>query len=457
MHGYTYSNNSPITFSDPSGMWLVGGEDPYTGNQYGVRNNSDGSQTQIGTPPASSGSNGRGVNSRVNSDGGGYINGIRVHPQDTRDFTKLLAVVHDENLGKRKVGYDIHGSQASRYDTTWMIINACGRLKNTSAACSKDFLADIERIKFSSPDFPGGYGRSGGSRSAASSVAKQARKLAKKAGEDGCSFTGETAVVMADGSTKPIAEVKAGDQVLASNPETGEKGARTVTAVKVHDDTVQDLALEDGSRVTTTFDHPLWNETDREWQWAEKLDRGDSLLSANGERVKVAGMVPVTSRWAPAYDLTVAELQSYFVVAGQKPVLVHNCPMRIWRVGNGNAEDSKQDPVSPDQWILSGEALEKGSHFFVVMPDWEVRAFPHPDYENGAEGFYPGHSSLSERKDVIAAGEFQVDSRGVITEFSNFSGHYHPDHKTENIIRDALDDAGFDLSHARWTPHAYGK
>ncbi|WP_051795056.1 RHS repeat-associated core domain-containing protein [Kibdelosporangium aridum] len=448
MHGYTYSNNSPITFSDPSGTWLVGGEDPYTGNQYGVRNNSDGSQTWIGTPPATSGSNGRGVNSRINPNGGGYINGIRIYADDTRDFTKLLAIVHDENLGKHKTGYSIHGTQASRYDTAWMILNACGRLKDTSAACSKDFVADIEHIKFSSPDFPSGHGRSGGTRSAAKAAAKEAKKLAKKASE-GCSFTAETVVVMGDGTRKPISEVKPGDQVLASNPETGEKGARTVTAVKVHDDTVQDLELVDGSRVTTTFDHPIWNETDREWQWAQKLDRGDSLLGANGERVKVGGLVPVTSRWAPAYDLTVADLRSFYVVAGQQPLLVHNCPQRrLYRVGNDGADDSIQEPISPDQWILNGETLDEGDYFFVVMPDNEVRAFKYGDHGGG-------HSSLSERMDVVAAGEFEVNSRGVITEFSNFSGHYWPKATTEDVIVEAFSQHGFDLDNAKfkpWTP-----
>jgi hypothetical protein len=45
------------------------------------------------------------------------------------------------------------------------------------------------------------------------------------------SFTGSTGVVMADGSTKPIAEVKVGDKVKDSVP--GAKGTETHTVQKV--------------------------------------------------------------------------------------------------------------------------------------------------------------------------------------------------------------------------------
>lgn len=40
------------------------------------------------------------------------------------------------------------------------------------------------------------------------------------------SFSGDTAVLMADGSSKPIAKVKVGDKVLATDPETGRAAGR---------------------------------------------------------------------------------------------------------------------------------------------------------------------------------------------------------------------------------------
>src|SRR5690606_8905243 len=58
------------------------------------------------------------------------------------------------------------------------------------------------------------------------------RSTAKKCN----SFVGETLVLMADGSRKPIREIVVGDQVIASDPETGVRGAREVTHVWIHPD-----------------------------------------------------------------------------------------------------------------------------------------------------------------------------------------------------------------------------
>lgn len=43
------------------------------------------------------------------------------------------------------------------------------------------------------------------------------------------SFAGDTLVLMADGTKKPIKDVKPGDKVMATDPETGETGPRKVS------------------------------------------------------------------------------------------------------------------------------------------------------------------------------------------------------------------------------------
>jgi hypothetical protein len=55
---------------------------------------------------------------------------------------------------------------------------------------------------------------------------------------EGCSFSGDTEVLMAGGTTKPIEDVQVGDDVLATDPVTGERGPRKVTELWVHDDQV---------------------------------------------------------------------------------------------------------------------------------------------------------------------------------------------------------------------------
>jgi hypothetical protein len=76
-----------------------------------------------------------------------------------------------------------------------------------------------------------------------------------------------------------------------------------------------DLEIGDGI-VTTTEDHPFWNASDRAWQRADELDAGEIVLTADGDRVAVAGIDWATRTGGVAYILTVADLHTYFVAAG---------------------------------------------------------------------------------------------------------------------------------------------
>ena len=130
-------------------------------------------------------------------------------------------------------------------------------------------------------------------------------------------------MLLADGNTQPIGEIDVSDWVVAADPETGERGPRQVTAVWVHQDQLVDLEIGDGT-VTTTEDHPFWNVSDREWQRADELDAGESLLTAGGDLIAVGGMDWATRTGGIAYNLSVADLHTYFVVVGDQPALVHN-------------------------------------------------------------------------------------------------------------------------------------
>ncbi|WP_344126473.1 RHS repeat-associated core domain-containing protein [Luedemannella flava] len=138
------------------------------------------------------------------------------------------------------------------------------------------------------------------------------------------SFSADTPVLLADGTTKPIDEIRVGDIVVATDPATGEQGPRLVTNIWVHDDILVDLVLQNGLTISTTEDHLFWNETDQQWQEAQFMDKGDRVLALGMSTVAVDSLNWKTIHRAAAYNLTVDDLHTYYVLAGSTPVLVHN-------------------------------------------------------------------------------------------------------------------------------------
>ncbi|MFC2360768.1 MAG: polymorphic toxin-type HINT domain-containing protein, partial [Actinomyces dentalis] len=95
-------------------------------------------------------------------------------------------------------------------------------------------------------------------------------------------FTADTPVVMADGSTRPIARVEVGDRVLAHNPHTGADEAREVLDAPVHEDAVTwRVSTDDGGTVTTTPTHRFWVQG-AGWTKAQDLVPGDRLRTTAG-------------------------------------------------------------------------------------------------------------------------------------------------------------------------------
>jgi hypothetical protein len=84
------------------------------------------------------------------------------------------------------------------------------------------------------------------------------------------------------------------------------------------------LKMQDGDVITTTEDHPFYNLTDRQWQRADELDRGDLLKTPDGSQVRVARLDTHTPKVTRAYNLSVEGIHTYYVLAGNTPVLVHN-------------------------------------------------------------------------------------------------------------------------------------
>lgn len=144
------------------------------------------------------------------------------------------------------------------------------------------------------------------------------------------SFVPGTAVLMADGTTRRIEDVELGDLVWAADPETGEEGPREVTRLITRhgDKTLVEIEI-DGERVTATDHHPIWVDNDGEWVDAEDLQPGDHLLDEDGVTLLVDD---IDIRRVPnqtVYNLTVDDLHTFFVLAGDEAILTHNnnCPV----------------------------------------------------------------------------------------------------------------------------------
>jgi hypothetical protein len=162
------------------------------------------------------------------------------------------------------------------------------------------------------------------------------------------SFDPATPVLMADGTVRRIDEIQIGDEVLATDPDTGDTEAKKVTALHRHTDTLlTDVTVSpepaavpaggegEGDRSTrgppltvikTTAHHPFWDATTRQWVDAAELEPGSSTLVGPDGEVQYVVAVETYTGAAPMRDLTVATIHTYYVVAGDTPVLVHNTP-----------------------------------------------------------------------------------------------------------------------------------
>jgi hypothetical protein len=151
----------------------------------------------------------------------------------------------------------------------------------------------------------------------------------------GCnSFTATTSVLMADGTTKAIKDVHAGDVVLATDPTTGKTAKRKVTdqiegqgekrlvRLTVDTDGVRGNATAD---ITATDGHPFWSPDLETWVKAADLAAGSWLRTSAGTYVQVTAVTRWTAGDQHVYNLTVDATHTFYVLAGSAAVLVHNC------------------------------------------------------------------------------------------------------------------------------------
>ncbi|WP_158578653.1 RHS repeat-associated core domain-containing protein [Spongiactinospora rosea] len=148
------------------------------------------------------------------------------------------------------------------------------------------------------------------------------------------SFIPGTKVLMADGTHKPIEDVKVGDKVIATDLETGQTTVKPVAALhtsKGAKEIVQ-ITVGRGEKIAVAYatdEHPFWLPELRQWREAEDLRPGQWLLASTGTYVQIADINLRPRMGQRVHNLTVDSSRTYYVLLGSHSVLVHNtdeCP-----------------------------------------------------------------------------------------------------------------------------------
>ncbi|HYN93017.1 MAG TPA: polymorphic toxin-type HINT domain-containing protein [Pilimelia sp.] len=270
------------------------------------------------------------------------------------------------------------------------------------------------------------------------------------------SFTPNTAVVMANGSSKPISEVKVGDTVLATDPTTDRTEKRRVTDVMVGDgekklvevtvDTDGTAGTDTGT-VTATDEHPFWVDSENRWVDAKDLKPGYEFRTADNRPATVVG----TRAWTQTqqvYNLEVDTLHTYYVLAGNAQVLVHNCvgnsaPFKN-QMSNLENELALADslgvrPVGPGEAGFD-DVINSGTLKWAITEGGAIRVMPKT--VNSQE---IAHTALTRGAPVRAAGEAEIAGGGgeyFGLRISSHSGHYRPCYCSLDFAANAFRNAG---------------
>ncbi|MCO6007030.1 polymorphic toxin type 43 domain-containing protein [Actinoallomurus purpureus] len=300
-------------------------------------------------------------------------------------------------------------------------------------------------------------------RAAEDAAPSAGRRAASQGGRDlagACnSFAAATLVLMADGTSKPIAQVKVGDKIADAAPGTDagtRDQAHTVTDVHVtyddHDYTDVTIATGNGPRtITGTSHHLYWDITTRAWTPADHLHSGDHLQTADGKRATILELRAYTAAMV-TYNLTIDHLHTYYVEAGTTPVLVHNCgPNGVIQLRDGvkstgalsnfNAkaiDDAKNAGVR-------GSDYQTGGRDFIFDPANGIFAVSGKRYTLG----HPGLVSATGADDgSVVGGELVRGPDGTFLTDER-SGHYGQqwNDDTRQSFEHFMSDYGFAVDH----------
>ena len=342
LNAYAYSNSSPVTYSDPTGLHLACGG-------WGDD-----------TPCPKSDKNGDGVpdhgTTKKTSDS-------TRSPGLTKDQKKKVKQVYDYFFNRNQC-YGNAFDPSPKYDVCYTqaeidadkllgreLLSALGDMTVLVpwVRCVKGNQDECDVLGEAISTYDAGAVEAGGARFI--------RALSRDA-KHTCSFTPSTKVLLKGGKTKSIGKIEPGDEVEAADPADGRhRGSRAVVARLVHrDQDLVDLRIRQGKgaarTLRTTYGHPFWDDTLHAWVAAGRFVPGHVLNTSDNGHAVVVGVLAHPGA-AEMYNLTVTELHTYYVLAGGVPVLVHNDDANLCRLLgisqqrlNGIVGDAYRDHVA---------------------------------------------------------------------------------------------------------------
>jgi RHS repeat-associated protein len=372
MGGYAYANHSPVSFSDPSGLKVghtsnggscIDGDCSYHNGDGSLRDKED-CRAYAGTSAACGAGKGTGSvsnNARAKADAERDIDeDLQQDAEAAQDIlnTSIVDVVIDvgaeillDLIGVNDIMSCVGAGDMMACASLLMdlipwakVAKLAGKLFKAAKKIYKAVTNFQEKLSWARSTMK----RYDDAVEAATERAK--KRLEAGGGSDapscsiGNSFTAETKVVMADGSTKPISEVEPGDEVLATDEETGETVARKVVTgiegtgarilVTISVDVDGDGTTDD--TVTATDGHPIWaaDESDLSenpesgampgtWIDAIDLKSGQFLRTSAGTWTQITA-IEVSAAHTTVYNLTVEEDHTFSVATAGSDFLTHN-------------------------------------------------------------------------------------------------------------------------------------
>ncbi|MYQ52807.1 MULTISPECIES: polymorphic toxin-type HINT domain-containing protein [unclassified Streptomyces] len=314
MHGYAYSNNNPVTYSDPDGLCM----DPGNGRCMPDDGGKSGGRPDSAFPLDLHPDDGVDSSKVVIADlGAGAPKGlpsaknIKLYVGKKGDLSNLLGMVTRWRFYKPEMSIELNTELFLRDECSFSAFrDGCAEFKQFYGEWKHVDSMPIQEVC-----------------PICSNVGFQIIMEKVLAGRGNCFLAG-TEILMADGAFKKIEAIEPGDEVLATDPETGKTGSRKVTRLIVTEGDKRfnelSLATDDGiTKLVATDGHPFWSPSEERWITAADLKAGMALLTDAGANVIVTGNRSYDEQ-ARTYNLTVDDLHTYYVLAGQTPVLVHN-------------------------------------------------------------------------------------------------------------------------------------